>query len=60
MPTKLEKIAVLEENGIEWMISPYTGILHGLWKMSTPQGDDCSEWFEYDRIIEILKERDNQ
>lgn len=54
--TKLDKIAFLEENGIEWFISKHTGILYGLCKMSTFTGDDCSEWIEFDEIVEALKQ----
>jgi hypothetical protein len=53
--TKLEKVKILEENNIEWMIGKGR-TLFGLVKMSTPSGDDCSEWIDASDIIESLKE----
>jgi len=55
MATKIEKIKVLEENGIEWMIDNSRNVC-GLWKMSTASGDDCSEWLLYDEIIHALNQ----
>jgi hypothetical protein len=52
--TKIEKVKILDENSIKWDINEKREII-ALCKMSTPAGDDCSEWVSFDDMIDILK-----
>jgi hypothetical protein len=49
--THEEKIAILDERFIEHRINS-DSILECLCHMTTFAGDDCSEWFPADEVIE--------
>jgi hypothetical protein len=53
--TKLEKIKILDENLIEHQITK-SGNLIAFCKMSTPLGDDCSEWIDASEMIDLIQE----
>jgi len=55
--TKLHKAKFLEERGIEWNIGEGR-TMFALVKMSTPNGDDCSEWLDASDVIDQIKEQE--
>lgn len=55
--TKLEKVKFFKERDIIWYIG-YGRTVYGLCKMSTHNGDDCSEWIDASKLIEAIKEQE--